>query len=129
VSVVSRGGEEFTKSSTPRSKADGLQSSRHETITEATARGKKWQHGAAYYTKHFPVVGGDKCAEGASGMIANDLHSPMCFGLTLQKKSNMSLIKPRLLKICVLLSNGKSTIWEIFHGISFFVWGPGANPS
>jgi len=90
---------------------------------------KNGQHGAAYYTKHFPVVGGDKCAEGASGMIANDLHSPMCFHLTLQKKSNMSLIKPRLLKICVLLSNGKSTIWEIFHGISFFVWGPGANPS
>ena len=56
----------------------------------------------------------EKCAEGAFGMIANDLHSPMCFHLTLHKKSNMSLIKPRLLKIRIFLSNGKSTIWDFF---------------
>ena len=49
--------------------------------------GKNGQHGAAYYTKHFPVAGGDKCVEGAFGMIANDLHSPMCFHITLHKKN------------------------------------------
>ena len=53
MSVVSRGGEEFTKSSTPRSKADGLQSSRHETVTEAKARGKN--PGCLRYAFYFPM--------------------------------------------------------------------------